>query len=84
MGFIGLVQISNGERDPGQVSTGHIGEVVPGAEQRPVAIEHDPQRVAVPQPAERGDKLAHVREGRGIAPLRPVHRDDGVLAGPLD
>jgi hypothetical protein len=67
-----------------QVRLGHVGEVVPGAEHRPVAREHDPERVAVTDFAERGDQLAHVRQRQRVAPLRPVHRDGGELPWPLD
>ena len=69
--------------DLGQVGVDDVGEVVPGAEHRAVAGQHDAQRVAVTQVAERPDQLAHVVLRQRVAPLRPVHRDGGEIAGPL-
>jgi hypothetical protein len=57
---------------------------VPGAEDRAVSGQHDAQGVAVPEVAEGRDQLAHVLEGQGVAPLRPVHRDGGEITGPFD
>jgi len=49
-----------------QVGAGHVGEVMPGAEHRAAARQHDAQRIAVPQVAERRDQLAHVLDRQGV------------------
>ncbi len=67
-----------------QVRIGNVGEVVTGAEYRAVAREHNAERIAGTDLGERIDELTHVREGQGVATLRPVHRDGGELAGPVD
>src|SRR5262249_24472673 len=65
------------------VRAGRVGEVMPGTEHRAVAGQHDAQRIAVPELAERRDQLAHVLQGQRVAALRPVHRHGGEVAGAL-
>src|SRR5208283_813352 len=60
-----------------QVTAGDLGEVVPGTEHRAVPGQHDAEGIAVAELTERGDQLAHVLQGQGVAALRPVHRDRG-------
>src|SRR5664279_1993525 len=61
-----------------------IGEIVPGAEHRADARKDYAQGVTLPDVAEGRDQLAHVLQRQGVAPLRPVHRDGGKFARPLD
>jgi hypothetical protein len=70
--------------DPGQVGACDIGEVMPGAEYRAVAGQHDAEYVAAAEVAEGSDQLAHVRQGQRIPALRPVHRDGGEITRTLD
>ena len=81
---ISSVQVASSDRMSARSAPATVGEVVPGAEHRAVAGQHDAQRVAAPQLAERRDQLAHVLERQGVAALRPVHRDGGEVAGALD
>src|SRR5215470_2476954 len=70
--------------DRRKVSLDDVGEVVTGAEHRPVPGQDDAQRVAVPDLPERRDQLAHVVQRQRVTAPRPVHRDGGELARPLD
>jgi len=55
-------KVISSERTADRVAIRDVGEVMPGAEHRAVAGEHDAGRVALPDPAERRDQLAHVRQ----------------------
>src|SRR5215831_16467824 len=46
-----------------QVSSRHVGEIVPGAEHRTVTGQHNAEGVALPEVAEGGDQFAHVLKG---------------------
>ena len=67
------------ERGPG-----HVPEVVPGGEHRPVGGEDHAAGVGAPDGGERGCQLLHHVDGERVALLRPVEGDGDDVALALD
>ena len=68
---ISSVQSFSRLRTSGSGRAGDVGEVVPGAEHRPLAGQHDARRVAPARLGDRGQQLGQVLAGQRVA-LRPA------------
>ena len=74
------VHTSNSSRACVERGAGHVGEVVPGGEHRPVGREDHPGGVAPAGLGERLGQLAHHVERQRVALLRPVEGDRDHVA----
>ena len=68
----------------GQRGAGDVGEVVAGAEHRPLAGEHDPRRVALARLGERGQQLGRCSRDSALRRFARGHRDADGVAVALD